>query len=192
MSDDTAEAPAPKKKGGKLKKMILFVGLPLVLIGAGVGGGLYAAGGTKKEGAHEDPNRPKLMLKSEGGEHGSGKAYEGPEPKHPDPAKFQSTYFPIEQTFTSNLHDTDGFLQLTLGVSTFYDSKVIDNLKDTEMPVRSAVLDTLAQQDAEALNTPQGKLALRKALAKAINQVLEQREGFGGIDDVYFTSFVIQ
>lgn len=194
MSDDKAEAAAPKKKGGKLKKLILFVVLPLVLIGGGVGGGLYATSGSKKEGAHVDPNRPKLMLKGEGGgEHGGGgKAHEGPEPAHPDPATYQSTYYPIEQTFTSNLRDTDGFLQLSLGVSTFYDSKVIDNLKETEMPVRSAVLETLAQQDAEALNTPEGKLALRKQLTKAINQVLEQREGFGGIDNVYFTSFVIQ
>ena len=54
------------------------------------------------------------------------------------------------------------------------------------------MLETLAQQDAEFLNTPQGKMALRKALKIAINNVLERREGFGGVDDVYFTSLVIQ
>ena len=50
----------------------------------------------------------------------------------------------------------------------------------------------LAQQDAEQLNSPQGKAKLRKALKDSINNVLHQREGFGGIDDVYFTSFIIQ
>ena len=94
--------------------------------------------------------------------------------------------------FTSNLRDTDGYLQMGLGVSTFYDQKVIDHLKNSEMPVRSAVLEVLAQQTAESLNTPQGKNALRQQIKQAINRVLLQREGFGGVDDVYFTSFIIQ
>ena len=191
MSDAPEAAPSPKKKGGLIKKLILFVLLPGVLIGGGVGAGLYAAGtgmvGGKKK--IEDPNRPKLVLKSGA----KGSPPEGaPDPARPDPATYKSTYYPIEQAFTSNLRDTDGFLQIGLGISTFYDAKVVDNLKESEMPVRSAVLETLAQQDAEALNTPQGKLALRHALKDAINAVLQRREGFGGVDDVYFTSFVIQ
>ena len=191
MSDDNATSP-PAKKGGGMKKLLLFVLMPLVLVGGGVGGGLFAAGKMGgKESKHEDPNRPKLVLKGSG-EHGGGETHEGPEPEQPNPGVYKSTYYPIELPFTSNLRDTDGFLQVGIGVSTFYDSKVVDNLKESEMPVRSAVLETLAQQDAEFINTPQGKIALRKALKVAINNVLERREGFGGVDDVYFTSFIIQ
>jgi len=192
MSDDTGAAPPPKKGGG-MKKLLLFVVAPLVLVGGGVGGGLFAAGkmGAGKEAKHEDPNRPKLVLKG-AGEHEAPEAHEGAEPAEPNPAVYKSTYYPIEQPFTSNLRDTDGFLQVGIGVSTFYDSKVIDHLKESEMPVRSAVLETLAQQDAAFINTPQGKVALRKALKVAINNVLVRREGFGGVDDVYFTSFIIQ
>jgi flagellar FliL protein len=60
------------------------------------------------------------------------------------------------------------------------------------MPIRSAVLMVLADQDSFALQTPEGKKALQKQLKDAINQVLISKEGFGGIDDVYFTSFIIQ
>lgn len=190
MSDDKAEAAPKKKKGGLLKKLIFFVILPLVLIGGGVGAGVYAAGtgliGGDKAKKHSDPNRPKLLLKE-----GEDAPTDLPESVKPDPAIYKSTYYPIEQPFTSNLNDTDGFLQVGLGVSTFYDGKVVDRLKDSDMPVRSAVLQVLAQQSAEALNTPQGKLALRKQLKDAINAVMRQREGFGGIDDVYFTTFII-
>ena len=112
--------------------------------------------------------------------------------QQPNPAIYKSTYVPMDQAFTSNLRDTDGYLQLGVGVSTFYDQKVTDHLKDNEMAVRSAVLEVLAQQSAEALNTPQGKAALRQQLKVAINNVLVKREGFGGVDDVYFTSFIIQ
>jgi flagellar protein FliL len=186
MSDATAEAPK-KKKGGLMKKLIFFVLLPLLLIGGGVGAGVYAAGKMHKGGPQLDPNRPKLVLKD--GESGPVDLAPG---ARPNPAIYKSTYVPMEQPFTSNLRDTDGYLQLGIGVSTFYDAKVTDHLKDSDMPVRSAVLEVLAEQSAENLNTPQGKLALRKELKDAINRVLVQREGFGGIDDVYFTSFIIQ
>ena len=59
------------------------------------------------------------------------------------------------------------------------------------MPVRSAMLMTLADQEAEVLSTPEGKKMLQKKLKVAINDVLKQKTGFGGIDDVYFTSFII-
>lgn len=188
MSDEAAGA-APKKKGGKMKKMIFFVILPLVLIGGGVGAGVVAAGkfGSHASGPKLDPNRPKLVLKE--GETGPTDLPPG---QQPNAAIYKSTYVPMDQPFTSNLRDTDGYLQLGVGVSTFYDQKVTDHLKDSDMPVRSAVLEVLAQQSAETLNTPQGKLDLRKKLKVAINNVLQQREGFGGIDDVYFTSFIIQ
>jgi flagellar FliL protein len=182
------EAAAKPKKGGKMKKLIFFVFLPLLLIGGGIGAGVFAAG---KFGHHNgpkvDPNRPKLVLKE--GETGP---VDLPPNAQPNPAIYKSTYYPMEQAFTSNLRDTDGYLQLGVGVSTFYDQKVTDHLKDNDMAVRSAVLEVLAQQSAEVLNTPQGKDELRKQLKVAINRVLERREGFGGIDDVYFTSFIIQ
>lgn len=189
MSDEKTPPP-PKKKGGLVKKLIFFMLLPLGLMGAGVGAGVYAAGTGMIGGKHDkpklDPHRPKLQLKE--GEDGP---VDLPDTVRPDPAVYKSTYYPIEQAFTSNLADTDGFLQVGLGVSTFYDSKVLDHIKDSDMPIRSAVLQVLAEQSAEALNTPQGKLALRKKLRDAVNGVLREREGFGGVDDVYFTSFII-
>jgi len=185
MSD---EAAAPKK-GGKMKKIILFAILPLVLIGGGVGAGVFASGkfGSHESGPQADPNRPKLVLKE--GEKGPTDLAPG---QQPNPAIYKSTYVPMDQAFTSNLRDTDGYLQIGVGVSTFYDQKVTDHLKDNDMAVRSAVLEVLAQQSAETLNTPQGKATLRKQLKIAINNVLLARDGFGGIDDVYFTSFIIQ
>lgn len=194
MSDATETAPR-KKKGG-LMKWLLLGGGAIVLVGGGVGAGLYAAG-AGLAGAHpaeaEDPHKPKLVLKE------GVKADEHPAPakgKHGEPAidatKYQSTYYPIEETFTSNLRDTDGFVQLGIGVSTFYDNRVIENLKKNEMPVRSAVLLTLADQDAFVITTPEGKKMLQGALKDSINEVLKSREGFGGIDSVYFTSLIIQ
>ncbi|WP_156680331.1 flagellar basal body-associated FliL family protein [Sphingomonas profundi] len=194
MSDD-AKTPAPPKKGGKMKKLLMIGGGALLLLGGGGAAGMYAGGKLGASGGHEakeDPDAPKLVLKE--GEHGptSVKGGHGGDGDGPVDAEiYKATYYPLEQTFTSNLTDTNGFAQIGLGVSTYYDQKVLDNLKDNEMPVRSAILMTLADQQADTLSTPEGKKMLQKNLKLAINDVLKQKTGFGGIDDVYFTSFII-
>ncbi|MBL0914478.1 MAG: flagellar basal body-associated FliL family protein, partial [Sphingopyxis sp.] len=73
-----------------------------------------------------------------------------------------------------------------------YDGKVITNIKRQQVPIRSAVLMVLAEQDPALLSTSQGKQLLQRQLTNAINDVLREKEGFGGVDNVYFTSLVIQ
>ena len=195
MSEEAA-APPPKKKSGMKKMLIIGVGA-LVLIGGGIGAGLYAAG-AGLVGGHagpvEDPNKPRLVPK-EGAEGKGAKTYvegKGDGTEKFDRTKYQASYYPITETFTSNLRDSDGFMQLGIGIATYYDQKVLDRMKSDEMPIRSAILMTLSNQDAFVVSTPDGKKELQKQLKDAINQVLISREGFGGVDDVYFTSFIIQ
>lgn len=192
MSEEAAEA-APKKKGGMKKMLVIGVGV-LVLIGGGIGAGLYAAGSGLVGGKHgpvEDPNKPKLVLKE--GAHGpTYMAGKGDGAEKYDRTKYKSTYYTMEQPFTSNLRDSDGFMQLGIGVATYYDQRVLDRIKEDEMPIRSAVLMTLANQDGFVISTPEGKKQLQDELKGAINQVLISKEGFGGVDSVYFTSFIIQ
>jgi flagellar protein FliL len=191
MSDDAA-APAPKKKGKK-KLIIMIVG-GLLLVGGGVAGGMFAAGigiGGAHASVKVDPDKPRLVLRS-------GQSADPVEEGKavgtfvPDPRRYKPSYYTMEQNFTSNLRDTDGIAQVALGVSTFYDSRVLDGFKDNEMPIRSAVLETLANQDAFVLQTPEGKAQLQVRLRDSINKVLIDKTGYGGIDDVYFTSFIIQ
>ncbi len=194
-------AEAPKKKG-KMKGILMMLVMAIVFAGGGVGAGLYAAGAGLAGGAHkaeapEDPNMPKLVKKEGAEEHGSAgdkktlpMGFEVE--KSPDPTKYKASYYTFEQPFTANLRDSDGFTQIGLGASTFYDQKVLDNLKENELPIRSAILMEMAQQDSFTISTPEGKLQLQKALKDAINETLKQRTGFGGIDNVYFTTMVVQ
>jgi flagellar FliL protein len=190
--EDSAAAPAPRKKSGKLKK----IAMAAILLAGTVGGALYAQGAGLisipgmggGHAAEEDPNQPQLVPRD--GEHPTSFEVVGARPVQAD--KFQVSYYPIEEKFTSNLRDDGGFIQIGLGVSTYYDERVLQNLERHEMAVRSAVLMQLADQDPLVIATPKGKLALKARLARAVNDVLEEKEGFGGIDDVYFTGFVMQ
>lgn len=203
----TNNAAPPKKAGGKAKKLVIFGIGGLVLIGGGVGAGVYATGhGIAGAVKHEDPRRPQLVLRSpsapEATESGHGDDKAAPrrvgtvsvekEGQPIDPHKYEIAYYPIEQSFTANLADGSGFAQLGISVGTYYDSRVGDNLQRQMVPIRSAVLMVLSDQQSSVLATPEGKQMLQRQLTKSINQVLRDKEGFGGIDNVYFINLVVQ
>jgi flagellar FliL protein len=187
--EEEAPPPKPKRRGRKL----LLLGLGLIVLG-GVGfGATYlaqSAGLIHLEFGEQDPDRPRLVARDNAD--GAGFALRSDEQQRPDPRRHKASYYPIAKEFTSNLSESESFVQVGLGVSTYYDERVFINLQRHEMAVRSAVLMTLAGQDPAELTTPAGKLALQDDLKKAINDVLRAKEGFGGIDGVYFTSFVTQ
>lgn len=212
MSDKEEAAPAPKKKGKLVKILGLVLGLG-VLVGGGVGAGLYAAssgmiGGASHGAAQEDPNKPHLVPKSEqkragegggegghggGGEEAASSSHGGlPTPESMAGDKFASNYYPLEKEFTSNLQDSTHFVQVGVAISTPYDDKVIEHLKTNDIAIRSAILMTLGDTTEEQVFTSQGKQQLARKLTAAINGVLEQKEGFGGVSNVYFTNFVVQ
>ena len=197
MVDPAPKTDTPKKKGKG--KLIVMAAAVLVLVGGGVAGGLYAA---KAGGGTEEHAGPKLVPKSEqktaepkegesadkGVSGGGGK--ETPEGKGGD--EYASNYYSFEKEFTSNLRDSVHFVQVGVAVSTPYDETVIENLKTNEIAVRSAVLMTLGDTTEEQVFTSDGKRELGKRLTAAINATLKQKEGFGGIGNTYFTSFVVQ
>jgi flagellar FliL protein len=199
MSDKTEDAP---KKKGKMGKIIVMVVGVLVLIGGGIGAGLYAArAGLIGGGARHEDHGPKLVPKEEQkrasaaageGGHGEGGS-SGPTPPSGEGGdKYASNYYAMEKDFTSNLQNSTHFVQIGLAVSTPYDDTVIANIKTNDIAIRSAVLLTLGDTSEEQVFTSAGKRELQGRLTKAINETLKQKEGFGGVSNVYFTNFVVQ
>ncbi len=209
MSDKKETSDAAPKKKGKMKTILIGGVALLVLVGGGVGAGVYASNAGLLGGGHAevDDGKPKLVPKSEqkhageGGEesggHGGG-AEAAPENHGMKPPageggdKYASTYYPMEKEFTSNLQDSAHFVQVGIAVATPYDDTVITNLKTNDIAVRSAILMALGDTTEEQVMSSDGKRQLQVRLAKAINDTLKQKEGFGGIGNVYFTSFVVQ
>ena len=194
--DDTAAA--TKKKGGWLKKILVIAGA-LALVGGGVGAGLYATGYIPAGDPHvAEAKGPKLVPKAEqkrvtagGDAEGGGDAGAAP-PAGAGGDKYASNYYAMEKEFTSNLQDSVHFVQVGLAISTPYDDTVIDNVKTNEIAVRSAVLMALGDTTEEQVFNTDGKKQLQRRLAKAINDTLKEKEGFGGVGNVYFTNFVVQ
>lgn len=206
MSDKT-ETPAAPKKGKS--KLIILLSLPIVLLGTGGGAAVYGmqAGWFSAKPEEAESDSPKLLPKSEekragakgeGGEgHGEGEAAaEGghgkPTPKGEGGDKYASSYYPLEKEFTSNLQDSVHFIQVGIAVSTPYDERVLENIKTHEIAIRSQVLMALGETSEDEVFTAEGKRHIQERLAKAINGVLKEKEGFGGVSNVYFTNFIVQ
>jgi len=205
LKDAGAEAPKKKKKN-----LLLLVGLPVVLLGGGGGAAFYGMqAGWFSAAAHaEEKDEPHLVPKSEekrasmkeGGEGGHGGEEGGEAPGHggkPTPKgeggdKYASTYYPMEKEFTSNLQDSVHFVQVGVAVSTPYDERVLENIKTHEIAIRSAVLMALGETSEDEVFTAEGKRHIQDRLVKAINGVLKEKEGFGGVSNVYFTNFIVQ
>ena len=190
-----AEAP-PKKKSGLAKKLIL----PLALLAVG-GGGVYGAMVAGLLGHHEEEkkdNTPKLVKKGEedpfapkkeGGKEGEGG---GAEVEGDGGSAYRTSYYTFTEDFTSNLRQSDALVQISLACSTRRDGRVLLWLKKHELAIRSELLAVLADTPEVDVASIEGKDRLQKRLTAAINKVLTQTEGFGGVDAVYFRSFLVQ
>jgi flagellar FliL protein len=209
MSDTEEPKDGKKKKKGGIMKLLVFVILGLVLVGGGVGGALFAmnAGWFGGHGATASaPAGPQLVPKSEekrasaaggggeghGGEGGASAATGLTTPTGQGGDKYASNYYPLEKEFTSNLQDSVHFIQVGVAISTPYDERVLDNIKTHEIAIRSAILTSLGETSEEEVFTAQGKAQIQARLVKTINAVLQQKEGFGGVSNVYFTNFIVQ
>ena len=188
--DDAEEA---KPKGGALK---LIIGAVL-LLGMGAGGayGAFAAGLLGGE-ADSGPDLPKLVRKGDSDPYEVASAKKGKDEGEPvfgeGGSEYRTAYYSFEDRFTSNLADSAGLIQVELAVSTKRDGRVVQWVKTHELAIRSAILVQLAGTPEADVYSVEGREKLSKRLTKAINEVLEKNEGFGGVDSVHFKAFLVQ
>lgn len=195
MSDKPEKEPKKKKGKGLLVKGVMAI----ALLGAGGGGvfGLMAAGMIGGGGHEKEDKKPKLIKKGEEdpfapkteGKEGEGGAAEV---DGDGGSQYRTSYYSFSEDFTSNLKNSEALLQVSLACSTRRDGRVLMWLKKHELAVRSALLEVIADTPEEDVTNIPGKERLQKRMTAAINKVLTDTEGFGGIDAVYFKSFIVQ
>ncbi len=194
MSSEKAEKPA---KSGKGKGVMMMAVMALVMLGIGGGGAfaLFKMGIIGGAAAHQD-NSPKLVRKgdvdpyapkAEGAKDGAPADVDGD-----GGSPFRTSYFSFSDDFTSNLRDSQSLIQVSIACSTHHDGRVLMWLKKHELAIRSEMLAVLADTPEEDINSMAGKERLQKRLTVAINKVLVDAEGFGGVDAVYFKTFLVQ
>ncbi|MAJ02352.1 MAG: flagellar biosynthesis protein FliL [Rickettsiales bacterium] len=200
-----------ESKGGIVKIAIMVVS-GIVLLGIGLGLGMFLGGEDtdpsseitqiieKKENPDENENNEEVEENeevecTEEEKDEEGNCPTGPKkmPKIvPEEEIFATTYYEFPGNFTTNLKGSKKFLQISVGVSTQYDDTVMANVESHQLAMRSEILAIMSEFTPDDIAGREGKDILANALKDGINGVLEKLEGFGGVEDVHFTSFVLQ
>jgi flagellar FliL protein len=193
VSDKNDKPQEPKKSRGLFKKLLM--GLLLVGAGGGAAYGFMGPGVLGDRPAKAEASGPQLVLKgkSDPYAHTPKGGEEAVEVVHGEGgSKYRTAYYSFEEEFTSNLKNTDALVQVSLAASTRRDGRVLMWLDEHELAIRSRILVVLADTPEEDIYSPAGKQQLQKRLTAAVNDVLTEQEGFGGVDNIHFRTFIVQ
>lgn len=72
------------------------------------------------------------------------------------------------------------------------DQETVDVLKKNEPMIRNNLLLIISKHSPEQLNSIEGKEALRTEMAEEVAAILEKLEAHGEVEEVLFTSFIMQ
>ena len=181
----------PKKKKPILLILVIVLSV-IVLIMSVMFGTLYFSGffeHKSEAAAHEKVDE--LEKEAESAHNATP---EGPSKvkKEAEATRFENTYLEIDKEFMTNITNSKKIMVVKVAVMTHYDSRVFDNVKKHEFAIRSAVLDVMRQSTEADVAKPDFRVDLAAKIKVVMNEMLMKYEDFGGIEDVFFTSFVMQ
>ncbi|MFD2229927.1 flagellar basal body-associated FliL family protein [Alkalimarinus sediminis] len=170
MAADDNNSENQEEQGGKSKKkLIIIVAIVVILaIGLSVGATLFFLKGDDS-GSSEDEAVPA------------------------EEVKMPAVYLDIKPPFVVT-YDVSG-RQRYMQVFVSAQSRSQESLDEMElhMPlIRNKLIMLFSSQDFEALQTPEGKAALRTESLTLINEILEKEASGSSIEQVLFTNFVMQ
>lgn len=166
--EDDLELGTPPAASKKKLIIILVVAL-LLLVGGGLAAWLLLSGETPEtEGSEQEKSDiPSLS------------------------AQKDINYQELTPVFVANLSGHPRLLQVGLVLSFRYPG-LVDFLKHNDPALRNGVLNLLSGQEGQALKSREGKEQLRLALKAEINKVIQRYRGPGEIDEVFYSSFIMQ
>lgn len=176
--DEAAKEPSKKKKG--LIKWIL-IGLGLVLlIGVSVGTSIYFMSNM-------------LHGKSTAQEAAPNEEAKGKEDKGKSKQPKVAIYYKLDPPFVVNFQGQSGnrFLQVSIELMT-YDQEVVSAIEQHMPVIRNNLVFLLSSVKYEDVSTLEGKQKLRADTLTEIQKVLKDKIGKPGVEEVYFTSIVMQ
>ena len=112
--------------------------------------------------------------------------------KSPEVARFEYTYHQLEREFLVNLSGSKKVMSVQIAIMTHYDERVITNVKKHEFALRSVIMDVMRLTTEADLVKPEFRKELAVKIRDAMNSLVEKYEDFGGVEEVHFTSFIVQ
>jgi len=177
--DDDAEevkAPPPKKKG--MMKFIIIGVAALTLVGVSVGVSVYVA---------------KSMMSGDSADSHGGDPKKASKKEAAPKVMKVPVYYTFDPPFVVNFRSSNGtrFLQVSVEAMT-YDPAVVPLIEQNLPVIRNNLIFLLSGLNSEEVSSQEGKVKIRAETLAEIQKILKERTGKTGVEEVYFTSFVMQ
>lgn len=110
-----------------------------------------------------------------------------------EPTRQPPIYFSLDPPFISNLAGTGGrrFMQITVQLMA-RDSAVIAAVQRHEPVVRNDLVMLFSDQTLESIDSAAGREALRHDSLEAVRRILRENDEPAELEDLFFTSFIVQ
>lgn len=190
---DEIEDEEEGRKGGGVLKIILIALLVLLLLAGAVVATLFFTGFFDKADEKAAENKVAELEAAEEARNDPGSAAPQRVTKEsPELKRFEYHYLELQREFLANVSNSRKVIQVQVAVMTNFDERVFANVTKHEFALRSAVLDLMRQVTEADLTKTNFRRELATNIKAEMNSVLEKYEDFGGIEEVYFTTFVVQ
>ena len=181
-AEDTTPPP-PKKSGGFMGTLINGIGIFALTLGAViVGGSINAKLHPLPDMQLDKDGKIKAIVPvapaGHGQEGGAGKA---------------AVYYAIDPPLVVNFEDGSAvrFLQITMEIMA-HDQKAIDSVQKNVPLIRNNLLLLMSNRNYQTMMSREGKEKLRQEALTEIRAVQKKEGGGPDIDDLLFTTFVVQ
>jgi flagellar FliL protein len=195
--EEVAEEEGAGEKKPRNPVVLIIVGVVglLVIMASTVIGTLFLTGFFNPKPV--DPEHAEAAADGHGGKDAHGKDAKDSKPgkktkDSPELTRFEYSYLQIEREFLVNLSGSKKVMSVQIAVMTHYDDRVFENVKKHEFALRSVIMDVMRQTQEAELTKPEFRKDLAAKIRDAMNTLLEKYEDFGGIEDIYFTNFIVQ
>jgi len=186
---ETEGAEEHKKKKPIVKILLIVVGAIVLMVGV-MFGTLFFSGYFEKKA--ELAAQDKLEELEAAASKAKIEAPSKIKKEAPEATRFEKNYLQLDKELMTNITGSKKVMVVQVALMTHYDSRVFDNVKKHEFALRSAMLDVMRQTTEADVTKPDFRKELASKLKDVLNELLEKFEDFGGIEDVFFTSFVMQ
>ncbi len=168
-----AENESDEGEEKKSSKTILIIALVVLLL-AGGGAGYFFMGGDPAEGEEGEQTE---QVEEEPEEEGAN----------------ELLYYDMEKPFIINFPKGSGARLIQVSVSILAKGEEsIEALKKHQPMIRNNLLMMISGKGAKNLATQEGKEGLRADMLKEVGKIMEQMTGKNKVDNIFFTSFVMQ
>lgn len=162
---------APEKKSGGFAKLLIISLVLIVAVSGGVTAALFITGAV-------------------GGTADARAAADAAEPKEKPPL-----YLSLDPPLVVNFQHQGRVSYLQVGIDVMSrDQAVLDQVKNSMPVVRNNLILLFSNQQFDTLNSREGKEKLRQEALQAVRTIVAGATGSdaSGVEQIYFTSFVMQ